>query len=311
MFRAGAACRAGCWFAGVRAPSSCFLPYQRLAGVLAGALLFSVRSNLTGDEWREVVLIGADAAPEVAGGTEPVAHQDDTPDLQVAAGILITGDQEGEQEGQQRQQQPEDLSRNALMAEHGQVLPEGAADARTDQQQQELAGGQTERPQRQHLIWQVQVRGHDMPPGEMQGRQGRRHRTGALSCSAGLFSQRASTDMRGQPSRGYCPCAAPLTRLATDWARMARARPPRATYNALLAWTRWFSFWLAVMCSSAAQAKKKLAIARAKAVRSLYRLVKKPVMLPRMTSVFQLAFTRFVTCSGWSSAVANSVLGCI
>jgi len=72
--------------------------------VLAGTLLFSVRSNLTGDEWIQVVFIGTDAAPEVAGGTEPVAHQDDTPDLQIATGILITGDQEGEQEGQQRQQ---------------------------------------------------------------------------------------------------------------------------------------------------------------------------------------------------------------
>jgi len=51
-----------------------------------------------------VLLVGTDAAPEVAGGTEPVAHQDDTPDLQIATGILITGDQEGEQEGQQRQQ---------------------------------------------------------------------------------------------------------------------------------------------------------------------------------------------------------------
>src|SRR5260221_7152642 len=193
------------------------------------------------------------------------------------------------------------------MAEYGQVLPEGAADAGTDQQQQELASGQADRPQRQHLIWQIQVRGHDMAPGEVQGRQGRRHRTRSLSCSAGLFSQRASTDMRGQPSRGYCPCAAPLTRLATDWARMARARPPRATYNALLAWTRWFSFWLAVMYSSAAQAKKKVAIARAKAVRSLYRLVKKPVMLPRMTSIFQLALTRVVNCAGCSSAMAYRI----
>jgi len=65
------------------------------------------------------------------------------------------------------------------------------------------------------------------------------------------------------------------------------------------------------MYKSAAQAKKKVAIARAKAVRSLYRLVKKPVMLPRMTSVFQPAFSRVVTCSGCSSAVANSVVGCM
>src|SRR5207245_6888462 len=118
---------------------------------------------------------------------------------------------------------------------------------------------------------------------------------------------RGLTGTGGSSSRHYCPCAAPLTRLATDWARMARARPPRATYNALLAWTRWFSFWLAVMYSSAAQAKKKVAIARAKAVRSLYRLVKKPVMLPRMTSVFQLAFTRVVNCAEGSSAVAYRI----
>src|SRR5260221_8112937 len=99
-------------------------------------------------------------------------------------------------------------------------------------------------------------------------------------------------------TRIYCPCAAPLTRLAMVWARMASANPLRATYRALLAWTRWFSFWLAVMYKSAAQAKKKVAIARAKTVRSLYRLVKKPAMLPSTMSAFQVACTRFVNCAG-------------
>ena len=39
-----------------------------------------------------------------------------------------------------------------MMTEHCQVLPDGAADAPSDQQEQELAGRQAERPQRQHLI---------------------------------------------------------------------------------------------------------------------------------------------------------------
>src|SRR5258708_14552510 len=111
MFRAGAADRAGRWLAGVRAPSSCFLLYQRLAGVLGGTLLFPVRSILTGDAWIEVLLIGTNAAPEVAGGTEPVAYQDDTPDLQVATGILITCHKDADPVRHKHHQQPADLVR--------------------------------------------------------------------------------------------------------------------------------------------------------------------------------------------------------
>src|SRR5258708_35032432 len=38
----------------------------------------------------------------------------------------------------------------------------------------------------------------------------------------------------GQRARhDYCPCAAPLTRLAMVWASMASASPLRATYKAL------------------------------------------------------------------------------
>src|SRR5260370_24726594 len=65
------------------------------------------------------------------------------------------------------------------------------------------------------------------------------------------------------------------------------------------------------MYKSAAQQKKKVAMARAKAVRSLYRLVKKPLMLPRTMSVFTVAFTREMNCAGCSSAVAIRVLVCI
>src|SRR5712692_2498322 len=65
------------------------------------------------------------------------------------------------------------------------------------------------------------------------------------------------------------------------------------------------------MYKSAAQPKKKVAMARAKAVRSLYRLVKKPLMLPRTMSVFTVAFTREMNCAGCSSAVAIRVLVCI
>src|SRR5205823_8411684 len=82
-------------------------------------------------------------------------------------------------------------------------------------------------------------------------------------------------------------------------------------YRLLLACTRWFSFWLAVMYRSAAQAKKKVAMARAKAVRSLYRLVKKPLMLASTSSVFQVAFTRATNCAGWSSAAVVIVLRCM
>src|SRR6266852_352905 len=65
------------------------------------------------------------------------------------------------------------------------------------------------------------------------------------------------------------------------------------------------------MYKSAAQPKKKVAMARAKAVRSLYRLLKKPLMLPRTMSVFTVAFTREMNCAGCSSAVAIRVLVCI
>src|SRR5207248_1952823 len=63
-----------------------------------------------------------------------------------------------------------------------------------------------------------------------------------------------------------------------------------------------------VMYRSAAQAKKKVAMASAKAVRSLYRLVKKPATLPSTRSAFQAACTRAANCAGWSSAAANKVL---
>src|SRR6266567_7322656 len=109
----------------------------------------------------------------------------------------------------------------------------------------------------------------------------------------------------------YCPCAAPLTRPEMVWASRASARPPSAIYRPLLACTRWFSFWLAVMYRSAAQAKKKVAMASAKAVRSLYRLVKKPLMLASTSSVFQVVCIRAANCVGWSSAAVLIVLRCM
>src|SRR6266568_8124193 len=125
------------------------------------------------------------------------------------------------------------------------------------------------------------------------------------------FPSRFQTGRVRQPGGSYCPCAAPLIRLAMVWARIASANPLSATYRALLAWTRWFSFWLAVMYRSAAQPKKKVAIARAKAVRSLYRLLKKPLMLPRTMSAFTAVFASVVNCDGWRNAVANRVLAFI
>src|SRR6266566_4467503 len=65
------------------------------------------------------------------------------------------------------------------------------------------------------------------------------------------------------------------------------------------------------MYKRAAQAKKKVAMARAKAVRSLYRLVKKPLILPRTMSAFTVVFTSVVKCAGWSNAEANRVLAFI
>jgi hypothetical protein len=62
-------------------------------------ILFPVRRVLSGDEWREVRLRGADTAPEIAGGTEPITQQDDTPDLQVATGVLVASDEESTEEG--------------------------------------------------------------------------------------------------------------------------------------------------------------------------------------------------------------------
>src|SRR6266567_6541978 len=105
----------------------------------------------------------------------------------------------------------------------------------------------------------------------------------------------------------YCPCAAPLTRPEMVWARRASASPPSAIYRLLLACTRWFSFWLAVMYKSAAQAKKKVAMANAKAVRSLYRLVKKPLILPSTRRTFQATRTRDANGTSWSRSVANKV----
>ena len=49
-------------------------------------------------------------------------------------------------------QEPHDLSRDSIVTKQGQVLPDGAANAPADQQEQELARRQAERPQRQHLI---------------------------------------------------------------------------------------------------------------------------------------------------------------
>src|SRR6266581_7994031 len=122
------------------------------------------------------------------------------------------------------------------------------------------------------------------------------------------FPSRFQTGRVRQPGGSYCPCAAPLIRLAMVWARIASANPLSATYRALLAWTRWFSFWLAVMYRSAAQPKKKVAMATAKAVRSLYRLLKKPLILPSTMSAFTVVLTSVATCPGCSSAAANRVL---
>src|SRR5258708_38323111 len=154
---------------------------------------------------------------------------------------------------------------------------------------------------------------HDVLPQRMDGSctmQSLRHGLCSLSHDTSSCVSRPDCDEEISPAT-YCPLAAPLTRPAMVWARMASANPPSAIYRLLLACTRWFSFWLAVMYKSAAQAKKKVAIARAKTVRSLYRLVKKPAMLPSTMSAFQVAFTRFVNCVGCSSAVANRVLICM
>src|SRR2546429_9939037 len=95
------------------------------------------------------------------------------------------------------------------------------------------------------------------------------------------------------------------------WARIASASPLSATYRALLAWTRWFSFWLAVMYRSAAQPKKRVAMATAKAVRSLYRLPKKPLILPKTMSAFTAVFTSLAICDGGNKAVADKVVALI
>ncbi len=57
-----------------------------------------------------------------------------------------------------------------MMAEEGQVLPDGPTNACADQQKQELASREAERPQRQHLIRQVQMRRHDMLSRGVHGR---------------------------------------------------------------------------------------------------------------------------------------------
>ena len=76
------------------------------------------------------------------------------------------------------------------MAEHGQVLPDGPANACADQQEQERSSREAERPQRQHLIRQVQMRRHNMLSRDMHGSRtmhGLRHRTRSLSRFATLF----------------------------------------------------------------------------------------------------------------------------
>ena len=66
--------------------------------------------------------------------------------LNVAASVLVPGDEEGQQKRRQRQQESHDLSRDSRVTKQGQVLPDGAANAPADQHQQELAGRQAKRP---------------------------------------------------------------------------------------------------------------------------------------------------------------------
>ena len=80
-----------------------------------------------------MLLTGAYAAPEVAFRAEPVAHQHHKPDLQVAPGVLVPGNEKDQQKGQQRKQQSQRLARNAVVTEYGQVLSDGATDATADQ----------------------------------------------------------------------------------------------------------------------------------------------------------------------------------
>src|SRR5258708_3824539 len=94
----------------------------------------------TGEPRVEGWLPGADAAPQVAFRAQVVAHQDEQPDLQVAARILVAGENAQQQERQERQQQTQRFTDEGTVIKHGQVLPNSAANTPTHQQQQELAG---------------------------------------------------------------------------------------------------------------------------------------------------------------------------
>jgi hypothetical protein len=77
----------------------------------------------------------ADGAPEVAFRAPLVTEQDDQPDLEVAAGILVAGEEGEQQEGHEREKQSQGLTQKRVMTEYRQVLPDRATKACANQQE--------------------------------------------------------------------------------------------------------------------------------------------------------------------------------